>query len=309
MSAFASHLQSGTIRLRVVGAAAEEASSSPSKEFVVHRSLLSDHLRGLRTSPHERCVYIEGDADTVGCLLEFIYTGDYNPSVKSVNQSPTNEGQPSSGADATQNQATAEEVHPMVLMARASGLGVWGRPGAVHTRYRQQSLSGASQHGAHVNDKPAEPSPSGTQKRHPSRPAATADHPTTVAAAFAVHAKVYLLAEHYGASGLQDFSLQKLKAALKTSELEVRADHATTLVKLISSVYYDLPTTTSAAAAAGTNREADTRQQLRQVVLAQAVNSLPDLQDNKGFKALLKEGGDFVEDLLSHLTKARLTLR
>ena len=252
---------------------------------------------------------IEGDADTVGYLLEFIYTGDYNPPAKSVNQRARNEGQPPPGTDATQHQATAEEVHPMVVMARSAGLGVWGRPGAVHTRYQQQAPSGAFERGAPVNGKPAEPSLSETQQRHPARPAATAAHPTAVAAAFAVHAKVYLLAEHYGASGLQDFSLQKLKAALKTSELEVRADHATTLVELISSVYYDLPTTTAAAAAAGANRDADTRQQLRQVVLTQAVNSLPDLQDNKGFKALLKGGGDFVEDLLGHLTRARLTLR
>jgi len=54
---------------------------------------------------------------------------------------------------------------------------------------------------------------------------------------------------------------------------------------------------------------AETVQKLRDIVVAHAVGRLQELQTDEEFAAYIKEGGDFVADLLSALTTSRLALR
>jgi len=122
---------------------------------------------------------------------------------------------------------------------------------------------------------------------------------STIASTFRTHAKVYLLAERYGFAPLRDFSLQKLRAALKTSELEPSANHTGHAVLLIRDIY-ELPRP---------DGRADTVQKLRDIVVAHAVGRLQELQTDEEFGAYVKEGGDFVTDLLSALTTSRLAIR
>jgi hypothetical protein len=304
MTPFARHLKSGSIRLRVGGG---------DVEYTVHRSLLAQSLKNIDISAHERIIDFEGDEDAVACLLEFLYTGDYQAAVEETAPSQggsdddtlprDHEGFGDHQKSSSTQQRAEQEVHPIILAARTSTLGVWGRPAAVHTRRWEESEdSSTTEHRITTtvvaDFSQAEPLSTG----HQGEGDHTKKQGTNTASTVLTHAKVYLLAERYGYLALMDFALQKLRAALKTSELELPTDHTTSLVTLIKSVYgHPLD---------GENQgQGNTQQHLRDVVIAQAVDRLSVLQTNGDFKAFLKDGSDFAGDLLSHLTKTQLTLQ
>lgn len=286
------HLKSGSIRLRV-----------GENEYMVHRSLLFENLQNIDISAHERIIDFEGDEDIVACLLEFLYTSDYNPEVegtpsRSSEEALSEEHVP--GDQKSSQQGAEQEVHPIVLAARSSGLGVWGRPAAVHTKRWEETRDTSTDH------------PAATAGRDPSQTeTSSAGHRAeddakkeakNAASAVPTHAKVYLLAEKYGYSALMKLALQKLRATLKTSELEVPTDHTTSLVTLIKSVY-------SHPVDEENQGHESKQRQLRDVVITQTADKLPMLQANGDFKAFLKDGSDFAGDLLNHLAKTQLTLR
>ena len=201
----------------------------------------------------------------------------------------------------------------MVLAARTSGLGIWGRPAAIHTKFNHEvPLSTQQQpfqsppppqitsdypHPASVTAATTSP----TTVVQPSEPSVPANN--NIASTFLTHARIYLLAQRYAFSSLQDFSLQKLRAALKTAELEPAAGgHTASSVALIRDIYELQPRQTE-------RTETETVQKLRDVVVAHAVSQLQELQGDEGFGAFVKEGGDFVGDLLGALTSSRLMLR
>ncbi|KAI9883525.1 MAG: hypothetical protein M1823_004714 [Watsoniomyces obsoletus] len=330
MSAFARHLQSNTIRVRALSALDPNHGSQDSTEvishqrsqsqgtntpeYIVHRSLLTQHLRSLQISAHERVIDLEdSDDETLGYLLEFVYTGDYTPSSPSLEE-------PSSSQDVVMGDAGDEEhdakkkeedeIHPMVLAARTSALGVWGRAPALHTKFLHTDTTSTSTSSAESGSETDVTSPSS----HSSTSSRTVNetvtppkhHETSPAAAFLIHAKIYLLADRYGASSLKEVALEKLRAALKTSKLEPQADQVGALVGLIQSIYQLPPIT---AGEETKNPDEDTRQKLKQMVVAQAVHYLADLHSHEEFKGILKDGGgEFVQDLLSHLMNRKLTL-
>lgn len=281
-------LQSGSIRLL-----------AGDKEFVVHRKLLEHNLNDLHISSRDRHVDIDGDEHSVGYLLEYLYTGDYTPSITHPEQPPHyDEEAPSYNGASHQGVAVPVEgeMHPMVLAARTSGLGIWGRPAALHTKFHQEvPLTKLQVSPPVVSDYPHPASITATNN-----PAAATSCTggTDIASKFLTHAKVYLLAERYGFSSLQDFSLQKLRAALKTSEIEPAADHTASSFMLIRDIYE----------LARQQGGMETVQKLRDIVVTHAVSQLHELQTNKEFAAYVKEGGDFVTDLLSSLTTSRLSL-
>ncbi len=206
------------------------------------------------------------------------------------------------------------DIHPMVLAARTSSLGVWGRPPALHTKFLHTTDSTAtpSAESGSETDVASPSSHSSTSSKTVNESVTPAAHhqvtKTTTTTAFLIHAKIYLLADRYGASTLKDVVLQKLRAALKTSELEPQADHVGSLAELIHNVY-QLPPTTGEVVKNQASKDEDTRQKLRQMVVSQAVHCLADLQGNEEFKASLKDGGgEFVQDLLAHLMNRKMSL-
>ena len=286
----ASVLQSGSIRLL-----------AGDKEFVVHRRLLEHNLKNIHIFSRDRCVDFDGDEESVGYLLEYLYTGDYTP-VRQVQEQPPRYGDDALSHNTTSSQRAAEqEPHPMVLAARTSGLGIWGRPAALHTTFYEEILPTQPQQSPPVTSDYPHPA-SVTSAGNPAA-AQSSEHSVTgghnIASTFLTHAKVYLLAERYGCASLQDFSLQRLRAALKTSELEPSANNTGHSILLIRDIY-ELPRQ---------NSQTDTVQKLRDIVVTHAVSQLEELQANKDFGAYVKEGGDFVTDLLSSLTTSRLSLR
>ncbi|KAI9791226.1 MAG: hypothetical protein M1816_004218 [Peltula sp. TS41687] len=297
-SSFARQLKSGLIRLRV----------GAESEYAVHRGLLSQNLTKLDISAHERIIDFEGDEDAVASLLEFLYTRDY--AIEDEDRGGTVASQSSAevahgSAGDAETGGAEQEVHPMVLAARSSGLGVWGRPAAVHTKLWEEDEDSSSSAGDADADAIATAGKdSSTSSDGKDEARKHADKSAT--SAVLIHAKVYLLAEKYGYSALMDFALQKLRAALKTSELEVPTDHTTSLVTLIKSVYGQPLDEESQDQGQGHESK---QQQLRDVVITQTADRLPVLQTNGDFKAFLKDGGDFAGDLLSHLAKTQLTLR
>lgn len=243
----------------------------------------------------------DSDEESVGYLLEYLYTGDYTPTSQVQEQPPCHDDDAPSYNGTGHREVVEQEPHPMVLAARTSGLGIWGRPAALHTTLYEQAPP----------TQPQEPPPVTSDYPHPAS-VTVSGNPTTgrsskeivtggsnIASTFLTHAKVYLLAERYGFPSLQDFSLQKLRAALKTSELEPSPNHTRHAVLLIRDIY-ELPRQKS---------ETDTVQKLRDIVVTHAVSQLQELQANKEFGAYIKEGGDFVTDLLSSLTTSRLSVR
>ncbi|KAI9876045.1 MAG: hypothetical protein M1830_007458 [Pleopsidium flavum] len=289
MLSFASVLQAGSIRL-LVG----------DKEFVVHRKLVEHNLNYLHISSRDRYVDIEGDEHSAGYLLEYLYTGDYTPSTTHQEQSPyyDEEAPRYSGASDQDVAVPVEgEIHPMVLAARTSGLGIWGRPAALHTKFHHEVLPTKLQESPPivVSDYPH---PASITAASNAAVATSGTGGPDIASTFLIHAKVYLLAERYGFSSLQDFSLQKLRAALKTSEIEPAADQTASSVIVIRDIY-ELPRQQGGM---------ETVQKLRDIVVTHAVSQLHELQANKDFAAYVKEGGDFVTDLLSSLTTSRLSL-
>ena len=197
----------------------------------------------------------------------------------------------SNGDDESASCTTGHAIHhPIVVAARSSTLGVWGRPAAVHTTFWHQDdaiLEEArpAHHGKNESTSSILASSTVTLQSSDGRG-------QDVTTAFLIHSKVYPLAERYGASSLQDFALQQLRAALKTLELEVRVDHISSLVGLIQSVY---------STPLGNDGEPGfkARARPRQIVVGQAVNHLSDLQTNEPFRALLSHAGDSVGDLLA----------
>ncbi|KAI9684739.1 MAG: hypothetical protein M1829_000114 [Trizodia sp. TS-e1964] len=117
MSQFAHILESPTIRLLV----------APDKEFTVHRALLEKHLPDLRIPTRERYLHFEGDQESVSYLLECLYTGNYH--APSIDHSPD-----SAHAEESVPAVSPHNHHPIVVAARTSALGVWGRPAAVHSK-------------------------------------------------------------------------------------------------------------------------------------------------------------------------------
>ena len=242
----------------------------------------------------------DSDEESVGYLLQYLYTGDYTPTHPVQEQSP----QYNRAATIYKEpglQRAEDELHPMVIAARTSGLGIWGRPAALHTTFHEDTQPTQPQQATPITSDyphPASVTVSGdSAAAQPSQQSATGGD--DIASTFSTHAKVYLLAERYACPSLQDFSLQKLRAALKTSELEPSANHTGHSIHLIRSIY-DLPRQQA---------QTDTVQKLRDIVVTHAVNQLQELQANKDFAAYIKEGGDFVTDLLSSLTTSRLSLR
>jgi len=282
----ASVLQSGSIRLH-----------SGDKEFVVHRKLLEHNLKDLHVSSRDRYVEFDRDDETVGYLLEFLYTGDYTPTSQVQEQPPRYT--PSSHGSPLE-PAAEQEPHPMVIAARTSGLGIWGRPAAVHTSFYEVVAPTQPQQSPPVtSDYPHPASVKATDNCSAGLSSAqSVAGANNIASTFLTHAKVYLLAERYGFASLQDFSLQKLRAALKTSELEPSANHSAHAILLIRDIY-ELPQQ---------NGQTDTVKKLRDIVITHAVSQLQTLQANKEFSAYIKKGGDFVTDLLSSLTTSRLSL-
>lgn len=288
----ASVLQSGSVRLL-----------SGDKEFVVHRQLLQHNLCDLHVSSRDRYVEFDRDDETVGYLLEYLYTGDYTPT-SPVREQPPRYTPCYNGAPPQRTAEPEPEPHPMVIAARTSGLGIWGRPAAVHTTFYEEvppPPPSQPQSSAVTSDYPHPASVKATSgvvaaDQASNQPVAGG---STIASTFRTHAKVYLLAERYGFAPLRDFSLQKLRAALKTSELEPSANHTGHAVLLIRDIY-ELPRP---------DGRADTVQKLRDIVVAHAVGRLQELQTDEEFGAYVKEGGDFVTELLSALTTSRLAIR
>ena len=283
-----SHLRNGSVRLLVGDGA----------EYTVHRSLLHQSLDNLYISAHQRSVDFEGEEDAVGCLLEFLYTGDYNLPGENPTETVSEPHAPEDQQPPPLEPGQA--IHPMVLAARTSSLGVWGRPAAIHTDSVQPLVGplvedpvSTAQDFHHAQlSKLATRSQEGDDSKQ---------NAEEIVNPFLIHAKVYLLAEKYGFSALASFALQKLRAALKVSELERPEDHISSLVEFIER-FYSLPVDHN-------TQDRGTMLKLREVVLEQAVDRFSVLQANKDFKLLVKGGGDFVEDLLSHLTKIKLTMR
>jgi len=268
MASFASILQSGSIRLLV----------DDNQEFIAHRALLAEHLPNLSLPSRERYVQVDGDAESIGYLLEYLYTGDYTPSLSRAQPEKIHE-------DVKPIEETKqEEVHPIVLASRTSGLGVWGKPAALHTTAFHEPSTKEGDYYSHPStfagsSSLAEGSTISTQ--------ASGNFGTT----FLVHAKVYLIAERYGAEPLKNFSLQKLRAQLKTSDIEPSADRTSNVISLIRNIY-DLPASYNPS----------TTKNLRQIVVAHAMSHLPELQSNEAFSEYVKQGGDFVADLFSNLS-------
>lgn len=242
----------------------------------------------------------DGDEESVGYLLEYLYTGDYTPTSQVQVQPPCYDDDAPSYNGTDHQGLVEQEPHPMVLAARTSGLGIWGRPAALHTTFYEQALPTQPQQSPPITSDYPHPA-SVTVSADPAAGQSseqTATGGSNIASTFLTHAKVYLLAERYGFSSLQDFSVQKLRAALKTSELESSASHTGHAVLLIRDIY-ELPRQ---------NSQTDTVQKLRDIVVTHAVSRLQELQANKEFGAYIKEGGDFVTDLLSSLTASRLSV-
>ncbi|KAH0542781.1 hypothetical protein FGG08_002829 [Glutinoglossum americanum] len=277
-------LQSTSIRLLV---------GEDRKEFLVHRKLLEKHLTDLRIPSRERFIEFDGDEESIGYLLEFLYTGDYN---RPATTNSTKRDLKSHSRLETV-PAPEEPVHPIILAARTSTLGVWGKPAALHTKYHHGKPAPKPQHitpNAVITNGVASPpaSPSAQQKDDP-----IPQQSDDTASAFLAHARVYLLAERYGAKDLRDLSLKKLRVALKAFELDSPADHTTTLIKFIKSVY-DPPAET-----AGHN--AESRNRLKDAVVAHTMAYLPELQADPKFNAYIKGGGEFVADLFTALAGVR----
>lgn len=278
-------LQSGSVRLL-----------AGDKEFVVHRKLLEHNLHGLPVTSRDRYVGIDGDERSVGYLLEYLYTGDYTPSTTRPEQPPHRDEEAQRYNGGSHQEVAEEEIHPMILAARTSGLGIWGRPAALHTKFSQEEPSTKPEESASIVSDYPHPASITTTSNATSNTARPGE--TDIASTFLTHAKVYLLAERYRSSSLQEFSLQKLRAALKTSEIEPAADHTASSVRLIREIY-ELPRQQGGM---------ETVQKLRDIVLSHAVGQLHDLQASQEFAAYVREGGDFVTDLLSSLTTSRLSL-
>lgn len=269
---------------------------------MVHRKLLERNLKTVHVSSRDRYVEFDHDDETVGYLLEYLYTGDYTPSSQVQGQPPRYDDDAPSYNGTSPQRAPEQEPHPMVIAARTSGLGIWGRPAAIHTTFYEEvppPQQQQTQSPPVTSDYPHPASVKATGNPvvgQPSEQAITGGN--NITSAFLTHAKVYLLAERYGFASLQDFSLQKLRAALKTSELELSANHTSHAILLIRDIY-ELPQQ---------NGQTNTVQKLRDIVVTHAVSQLQELQANKEFGAYVKEGGDFVTDLLSSLTTSRLSL-
>ena len=195
----------------------------------------------------------------------------------------------------------------MVLASRTSGLGIWGWPKAVHTNFSQtpvlpfeeaSSLMDSSPEQTLSSDYP-HPASISTKSSTSSTPATSTSSflTTDLATVFLTHARIYLLAERYSYSALQSLSLGKLRAALKTAEIE-RNPIAST-VKLVREIY-------------GLSLESEnngaTVQRLRDIVVAHVVGRLGELQGSEEFQGYVREGGEFVGDLLSELVKGRMVL-
>lgn len=183
----------------------------------------------------------------------------------------------------------------MVLASRTSGLGVWGKLPAIHTSVQQETPP------SKTDNKHNLPTVThlSSSNRTPSS-GATPASASSSAATFIIHAKLYLLAEQYDYPTLQAFALQKLRAALKTAEIEPQENRTQILVSLIRDVY-------ALQGGRGGKKGQQTRQKLRDVVVLQAVNHLEELQRDEEFNAFVREGkSEFVTDLLSSLTASRL---
>jgi hypothetical protein len=258
----------------------------------VHRKVLEKHLADLHIPARDRFIEFDGDEESIGYLLEFLYTGDYAREAAAEFQEPKQPSQQE--AETTATTPPEEPIHPIILAARTSTLGVWGKPAALHTKFH---------HGKPAS-KPRRITPTAVITNGiaspPASPSTHKEHQTAgTASAFLVHAKVYLLAERYGASGLKLLSLEKLRAALKALELDPPVDRTATLIEFIKKIY-SLP-----ASNEGHLRE--TGSKLRDVVVAHAVAYLPQLQADPEFNAYIREGGDFVADLFTALASVRRT--
>ncbi|KAH0551382.1 hypothetical protein GP486_007404 [Trichoglossum hirsutum] len=279
-------LQSTSIRLLV---------GEDRKEFLVHRKILEKNLTGLHILSRERFIEFDGDEESIGYLLEFLYTGDYGraDAADSALQNGHAHSHPEPGP------ATDEPVHPIVLAARTSPLGVWGKPAAVHTKFHHgKSAPPSHQHitpTAVVTNGIASPpaSPFMQQKED-----SLSKRPHITAPSFLVHARVYLLADRYGAIDLKDLSLRKLRAALDAFQADSPVGRTAILIKFIKDVY-DLPT--------GTAGDCQTENKLRDVVVVYTVAHLSRLQADSEFKAYVKGGGDFVVDLFTTLASVKST--
>ncbi|KAI9772201.1 MAG: hypothetical protein M1839_002519 [Geoglossum umbratile] len=278
MSVFASVLQSSSIRLLV---------GEDRKEYLVHRKVLERHLTDLHIPSRERFIEFDGDEESVGYMLEFLYTGNYSREDAAPQKS---EPEP----------PLEEPVHPIILAARTSTLGVWGKPPALHTKYNHGKPAPKRRPTAVITNGIASPpaSPPAHKKHDPA-----AHQSADIAGAFLVHAQVYLLAERYGANSLKELSLEKLRAALKAFELGQPIDRTAALIEFIKRVY-NLP-----IASEGHCKEGRTRNRLRDVVVAHAVAYLPELQADPAFNAYIREGGDFVADLFTALAGVKVTRR
>ncbi|KAI9764449.1 MAG: hypothetical protein M1840_008472 [Geoglossum simile] len=269
-------LQSTSIRLLV---------GDERKEFLVHRKVLERHLTDLRIPSRDRFIEFDGDEESIGYLLEFLYTGDYTREAADEPKRPLHR---------ETSPPPEEPIHPIILAARTSTLGVWGKPAALHTKFHHGKPAPKPRHitptAVITNGIVSPPASPSAHKEHDA-----ADQDT--ASAFLVHAKVYLLAERYGANGLMQLSLEKLRAALKAFELEPPIDRTATLIEFIKRVY-SLP-------ASSEGRPREIRSKLRDVVVAHAVAYLPELQADPEFSAYIKEGGDFVADLFTALASAK----
>ncbi len=182
--------------------------------------------------------------------------------------------------------------HPMVIGARTSSLGVWGRASAVHSKYLHESRTAFDEHGLpvvkYLDLTDADP----TSANEDDQSKAENDRSPDVASHFLLHFKLYLLAEQYGCEGLQALVLQKLRDIRVP---EGHSDPTSNLVRLIKVVYQLQPAN-------------NTVQQFRDVVLELVVNRMSELQKDEQFKAFVREGGPFVDDLLSRMTRTGLSL-
>jgi hypothetical protein len=265
----------------------------------VHRKVLERHLTDLRIPSRERFIEFDGDEESIGYLLEFLYTGDYDRAAAAA--AAANGALQNGDAHSHSDPApTADEpTHPVILAARTSPLGVWGKPAALHTKFhhdkpsppRHQHITPTAVITNGIASPPA--SPFAQQKGDP---LSKQFHGTT--SSFLVHSKVYLLADRYGANDLKEISLKKLRAALIAFELDPPVDRTAILIKFIKDVY-DLPI--------GTTRDCQTGNKLRDVVVAHTAAHLPQLQADPEFRAYVKEGGDFVVDLFTTLASVKRT--
>lgn len=300
-----STLQSGGIRLL-----------AGNKDFLVHRSLLARHLPQLAFSSRNRYIELDTeDEESVGYLLEFLYTGDYSAPGQQQDHPPQYEDAPEYNGDVKAKAASAqskkEDIYPVVLASRTSGLGIWGRPKAVHTNFSQtpvlpfeeaasllesspeQTLSSDYPHPASISTRSTSTTSTSTSTTSAaSTPSSSPPPQPDIARTFLTHARIYLLADRYAYTALQTLSLGKLRAALKAAEIE--RNPLTHTVKLVREIYeLDLD---------GENN-GSTVQALRDLVVAHVVARLAELQACEAFVAFVTEGGAFVGDLLGQLVR------